>query len=144
MIKRSGPCRTRRRLRGGLALAAVAAGGALAGEASAGDLGVALEDALTDPSPSHFYANLGPGVLLFDAGATVKEHGVALPGATIKLDPNTTLISEVGYRDIQTTPCIAPWKISIHLGIRRVGRNRPWDVATGFLRHHGVQAQPRK
>jgi alkylation response protein AidB-like acyl-CoA dehydrogenase len=26
MIKRSGPCRTRRRLRGGLALAAVAAG----------------------------------------------------------------------------------------------------------------------
>jgi hypothetical protein len=23
---------------------------------------------------------------------------VALPGATIKLDPNTTLISEVGYR----------------------------------------------
>ena len=41
MIKRSGPCRTRRRLRG-----------ALAGKASAGDLGVALEDALTDPSPS--------------------------------------------------------------------------------------------
>jgi glycosyltransferase A (GT-A) superfamily protein (DUF2064 family) len=65
MIKRSGPCRTRRRLRG-----------ALAGEASAGDLGVALEDALTDPSPSHFYANLGLGVLLFDAGATVKELGV--------------------------------------------------------------------
>ncbi|HWO87293.1 MAG TPA: hypothetical protein VNN75_12505 [Stellaceae bacterium] len=95
MIKRSGPCRTRRRLRG-----------ALAGEASAGDLGVALEDALTDPSPSHFYANLGPGVLLFDAGATVKEHGVALPGATIKLDPNTTLISEVGYRDIQKTPAL--------------------------------------
>ena len=72
MIKRSGPCRTRRRLRG-----------ALAGKASAGDLGVALEDALTDPSPSHFYANLGPGVLLFDAGATLCVDGVmmdALPG----------------------------------------------------------------
>ena len=51
MIKRSGPCRTRRRLRGGLALAAVAAGGALAGEASAGDLGVALENAQRQCGP---------------------------------------------------------------------------------------------
>jgi hypothetical protein len=50
MIKRSGPCRTRPRLRGGLALAAVAAGGALAGEASAGDLGVALEDGRWQPA----------------------------------------------------------------------------------------------
>jgi hypothetical protein len=44
---------------------------------------VALEDALTDPSPSHFYANLGPGVPLFDAGATLCVDGVmmdALPG----------------------------------------------------------------
>jgi outer membrane protein len=100
MIKRSGRRRTRCALGGGLAVAAALAGRALAGEApaAAGDLEAAPAGPSTDPPPSGFYADLGPGVLLFDAGATVKARGVTLPGATLKLDPDTTLISEFGYR----------------------------------------------
>ena len=35
---------------------------------------------------------------MFDASATVSAGGAVLPGATVKIDPNGTLITELGYR----------------------------------------------
>ncbi|WP_457351611.1 OmpW/AlkL family protein [Sphingomonas sp. UYP23] len=45
-----------------------------------------------------FYVHIGPGAVLFDADAVVKTQGVTIPGATVSIDPNVTLITEVGYR----------------------------------------------
>jgi outer membrane protein len=55
-------------------------------------------NAETELSPDHFYLHFGPGALVFDAGATVKSSGVVIPGATVHIDPNVTLITELGYR----------------------------------------------
>jgi outer membrane protein len=49
-------------------------------------------------SPDHFYVHFGSGALVFSAGASVKADGVVIPGATVKIDPNVTLITEFGYR----------------------------------------------
>ena len=48
----------------------------------------------TDGAFLHF----GPGALMFSAGATVKLAGTVIPGGTVKIDPNGTLITELGYR----------------------------------------------
>lgn len=45
-----------------------------------------------------FYAHVGPGALLFKASAVVREQGAVIPGGTIDIDPNVTLITEIGYR----------------------------------------------
>jgi outer membrane protein len=45
-----------------------------------------------------FYVHFGPGALLFNAGATVKAAGAMIPGGTVRIDPNQTLITEFGYR----------------------------------------------
>ena len=49
-------------------------------------------------SPNRFYVHFGPGALVFDAGARVKSGGVVIPGATVTIDPDVTLITEFGYR----------------------------------------------
>ena len=49
-------------------------------------------------SPNGFFLNVGPGVLVFHAGATVRAGGSIVPGATVRIDPNETLITEFGYR----------------------------------------------
>ncbi len=49
-------------------------------------------------SSGYFYLHFGPGALLFDASATVKSSGAVIPGATVHIDPNDTLITELGYR----------------------------------------------
>lgn len=49
-------------------------------------------------SPDHFYLHFGSGALVFDAGATVKSSGAVISGATVHIDPNVTLITELGYR----------------------------------------------
>jgi len=48
--------------------------------------------------PNGFYAHFGPGALLFSAVATVKAAGAVIPGGTVKINPNETLITEFGYR----------------------------------------------
>lgn len=53
---------------------------------------------ITESDTGPFTVHFGPGGLLFDAGATVKAAGAAVPGATVSIDPNTTLIVELGYR----------------------------------------------
>ena len=45
-----------------------------------------------------FSLHLGPGGLLFDAGAVVKAADVTVPGGSVSIDPNATLIVEIGYR----------------------------------------------
>jgi outer membrane protein len=45
-----------------------------------------------------FFLDVGPGALVFDASATIRAGGAVLPGATVKIDPNGTLITEFGYR----------------------------------------------
>jgi outer membrane protein len=45
-----------------------------------------------------FFVHVGPGDLLFKAGATVRAAGAVIPGGTVKVDPNLTLITELGYR----------------------------------------------
>jgi outer membrane protein len=49
-------------------------------------------------SSGSFYLRLGPGALVFDTAATVKSNGVEIPGATVHIDPDVTLITELGYR----------------------------------------------
>ena len=44
------------------------------------------------------YVHLGPGGLLFDAKAHVYSGGVVLPGASVRIPGNATLITEIGYR----------------------------------------------
>ncbi|WP_161988960.1 OmpW/AlkL family protein [Sphingomonas glacialis] len=45
-----------------------------------------------------FYLHVGPGAVLFDANAVVRSQGTTIPGATVSIDPNVTLITEIGYR----------------------------------------------
>lgn len=59
------------------------------------------ETSVADREPAStdgFYLYVGPGVLLFDAGASVRISGVPAAGATVSIDPNPTLITEFGYR----------------------------------------------
>jgi len=60
----------------------------------------AAEPALdTGTAPgSGYFLHVGPGALVFDAKATIHAAGAVLPGATVKIDPNTTLVTEFGYR----------------------------------------------
>lgn len=44
------------------------------------------------------FLNLAPGMLLFDSGAKVTGPGGLLPGASVKIAHNETLITEFGYR----------------------------------------------
>jgi outer membrane protein len=50
-----------------------------------------------DRDAGPFFVHFGPGGLLFDAGAVVKAAGVTVPGGSVSIDPNTTLIVEFGY-----------------------------------------------
>jgi outer membrane protein len=49
-------------------------------------------------SQEGFFLHIGPGALVFDAGATIRASGVVVPGGTVRIDPNDTLITELGYR----------------------------------------------
>jgi outer membrane protein len=49
-------------------------------------------------STNGFFLNVGPGALVFHAGATVRAGGTIVPGATVRIDANETLITEFGYR----------------------------------------------
>jgi outer membrane protein len=49
-------------------------------------------------SQEGFFLHVGPGALVFDAGATIRASGVLVPGGTVRIDPNETLITEFGYR----------------------------------------------
>lgn len=51
-----------------------------------------------DGNAGPFFVHLGPGGLLFDAGAVVKAASVTVPRGSVSIDPNTTLIVEFGYR----------------------------------------------
>ncbi|WP_211707767.1 OmpW/AlkL family protein [Paraburkholderia aspalathi] len=55
---------------------------------------------------SGFFLNAGPGGVLFDAGASVKAAGVSIPGATVNVDSNATLIVSGGYH-------YGPYQISV-------------------------------
>jgi outer membrane protein len=44
------------------------------------------------------YVHLGPGALLFDANAQVYSGSAVLPGASVRIPGNGTLITEFGYR----------------------------------------------
>ncbi|MGX8014344.1 OmpW/AlkL family protein (plasmid) [Mesorhizobium sp. ORM8.1] len=56
-------------------------------------------DSTVRTAPTHgFYVNFGPGTLAFNAGATVKAAGTVIPGGTVKIGSNETLITEFGYR----------------------------------------------
>lgn len=44
------------------------------------------------------YIHAGPGTLVFDASAKVSSAGSVIPGASVRIPSNTTLITELGYR----------------------------------------------
>lgn len=52
----------------------------------------------TATDTSALYVHFGPGGLLFDAAAIVKAAGSKVPGGSVSIDPNTTLVVEFGYR----------------------------------------------
>lgn len=52
----------------------------------------------TRPGDHSFFLVFGPGVLRFSSSATVRQSGAVIPGASVDIDPNTTLITELGYR----------------------------------------------
>ncbi|WP_197410918.1 OmpW family protein [Novosphingobium sp. FSW06-99] len=68
--------------------------------------------AMADPLPAHASGpvptepdaasgvtlEFGPGNLSFSAGATVREAGTVVPGGTVAIAADTTLIVELGYR----------------------------------------------
>ena len=79
----------------GLALGFCGCLGAGAGPAACAEtLDSGSQNLLSD----RFYLHIGPGALVFDAAATVRSGNVVIPGATVHIDPNVTLITEVGYR----------------------------------------------
>jgi outer membrane protein len=53
-----------------------------------------------DPTPTAngAYLHFGPGALVFNSGASVKLAGAVVPGGTVQVKPNGTLITEFGYR----------------------------------------------
>ena len=84
------------------------------------------------PSPGEFYLSAGPGGVVFDAGASVKAAGANLPGATVKVDSNATLIVSAGYRR-------GPFQISFTGGYPPVTSIR----GAGALAPLGVLGQAR-
>lgn len=55
----------------------------------------ALSDASQADGP---YIHAGPGALVFDASAQVASAGAVIPGASVQIPRNTTLVTELGYR----------------------------------------------
>lgn len=68
---------------------------AFAQPALAADDGTATQAA---QPPGPFYIRLGPGGLLFDASAVIKAGGAVVPDASVTIDPNITMVTEIGYR----------------------------------------------
>ena len=64
------------------------------------------------------YIHIGPGALIFDADAKVRSGGALLPGATVSIDPNPTVITEFGYR----------WR---HFGVSLTGGVPPLATVKG-------------
>ena len=73
------------------------------------------ESADDDTGP---YVHVGPGALIFDANAQVRSGGALLPGATVSIDPNVTVITEFGYR----------WR---HIGVSLTGGIPPLATVNG-------------
>ncbi len=114
-----GPAADRRRLRltwAGLAvLAASLTSLSPAAAQSIADTTTPDERARDDIGP---YIHVGPGALIFDADAKVRSSGALLPGATVSIDPNPTVITEFGYR----------WR---HIGLSLTGGIPPLATVKG-------------
>ncbi|WP_206240067.1 OmpW/AlkL family protein [Novosphingobium terrae] len=50
------------------------------------------------PNPDGLRIHAGPGVLFFDTKAAIRIEGVLASAASISIDPDPTLIIEIGYR----------------------------------------------
>ncbi|MBC9031039.1 OmpW family protein [Sphingomonas sp. JC676] len=88
-------------------------------------LSPAAAQSVSEPGPNERadddtgpYVHVGPGALIFDGNAQVKSSGALLPGATVSVDSNVTVITEFGYR----------WR---HFGVSLTGGIPPLATVKG-------------